>query len=150
MSVLGRIRRCELESATPGGRKKATTPAWCMYEAFRDGERAFLQTAQCLSVAQDASTRGPYLLTRYVDGAPSMERRSGILMITSAKGSGAPDLAQAILKGIRNVATKRRAHPHMLAPKQPAKRLEALAGHVSRITVVFSQMPRRMRNLPDA
>ena len=97
----------KLEATSRSCRRKQTTMAWCLYEAHRDKERKFLAKAVCMSIAQDASTRGPLLLTRYVACGPSLERASGILRVADAKQiSGAPDLAKSVLRGIRAMATR--------------------------------------------
>ena len=137
-NLLQRIRRNELEATSRSCRRKHTTMAWCLYEAHRDKERKFLAKAVCMSIAQDASTRGPLLLTRYVACGPSLERASGILRVADAKQiSGAPDLAKSVLRGIRAMATKRRPHASMYNPARPAKRLKGFARHLASITEVF-------------
>ena len=100
--------------------------------------RKFLAKAVCLSLAQDASTRGPLLLTRYVACGPFLERASGILRVADGKKiSGAADLAKSVLDGIREMATKRRPHPGMYEPTRPVKRLKSFAEHLASITEVF-------------
>ena len=137
-NVLLSIRRNELESRKRGERRKKTSMAWCLYEAQREKERKFLAKAVCLSLAQDASTRGPLLLTRYVACGPSLERASGILRVADGKKiSGAEDLAKSVLRGIRAMATKRRPHAGMYTPARPVKRLKSLADHIAAITEVF-------------
>jgi len=137
-ALLQRIRRNELEAATRRRRRKQTTMAWCLYEAHRDKERKFLAKAVCMSIAQDASTRGSLLLTRYVACGPSLERVSGILRVADAKQiSGAPDLAKSVLRGIRAMATKRRPHAGTYEPAGPIKRLKGFADHLASITEVF-------------
>jgi hypothetical protein len=136
--LLQRIRQYELESVTRGSRRKHTSIAWSLYEAQREKERKFLAKAVCLSLAQDASTRGPLLLTRYVACGPFLERASGILRGADGKNiSGAEDLAKSVLNGVRAMATKRRPHPAMYKPKRPVKRLKSLAEHLASITEVF-------------
>jgi len=125
--LLQRVRRNELEGGGRGLRRKTTSLAWCLYEAQREKERAFLASAVCLSLAQDASTRGPLLLTRYVACGPSLERASGILRVADGKKiSGAEDLAKSVLGGIRAMATRRRPHPGMYTPARPAKKTHEL------------------------
>ena len=125
--LLNRIRQHELESVTRKGRRKHTSIAWCLYEAQREKERKFLAKAVCLSLAQDASTRGPLLLTRYVACGPFLERASGILRVADGKKiSRAADLAKSVLDGIREMATKRRPHPRMYEPKRPVKKAQEL------------------------
>ena len=137
-ALLQRIRRNELEAVTRCRRRKQTTMAWCLYEAQRDTERKFLAKAVCMSIAQDASTRGSLLLTRYVACGPSLERVSGILRVADAKKiSGAPDLAKSVLRGIRAMATKRRPHAGMYEHAGPIKRLKGFADHLASITEVF-------------
>jgi hypothetical protein len=110
--LLQRIRQNELESVTRKGRRKHTSIAWCLYEAQQEKAHKFLAKAVCLSLAQDASTQGPLLLTRYVACGPFLERASGIVRIAGGKKiSGAADLAKSVLNGIRAMATKRRPHP---------------------------------------
>jgi len=109
--LLQRIRRSELESPRRGSIRKYTTMAWCLYEAHREVERGVLAKAVCVSLVQDASTRGPLLLTRYVACGPLLQRFSGIMRIVRAgKHSGAQHLAGAVLGSIRAMATKRRTH----------------------------------------
>lgn len=123
-AVLQRIRRGEAEAPlNKGARAKHVTMSWCLYEAHREVERKFLAKAVCMIIAQDASTRGPLLLTRYVACGPTLERSSGILRIAYAGNkSGAHDLAKAVHNSIRNIATKRRPHPNMYKPSRPPKR----------------------------
>jgi len=136
--LLTRIRKGELESTCRGDRQKQTTMSWCLFEAQREKERNFLANAVCLSVAQDASIRGPLLLTRYVACGPSLERVSGILRVADAQRiSGAEDLANSVFKGFRDMATARRPHPTMMQPARPAKRLKTLEAHLASITEVF-------------
>ena len=137
LALLDRVTRGELEAQTRGGRKRSTSMAWCLYEAFREEERAFLDKAICMSVAQDASTRGHMLLTRYVACSPNMERRSGVLRITPAKAAGAVDLARAVRKAVRSMAYMRVPHAGLLKLKKAAALVEDLAGHLEEITEVF-------------
>ena len=125
-------------SAFAGLPQKNTTMAWCLYEAQREAERKVLAKAVCVSLVQDASTRGPLLLTRYVACGPRLQRSSGILRIAPAgKHSGAQDLAKAVLGSIQAMATKRRRHGSMYKPKQHPRRLFGFARALSGMVEVF-------------
>ena len=137
LDLLQRIGRGELEAQTRGGRTKATAMAWCLYEAYRDEERDFLAKAICMSVAQDASTRGHMLLTRYVACGPTLERRCGVLRLAPEKVSGAVGLAEATRKAIRSMAYRRLPHSKQFKPRQPVEKLADLARHLEHITEVF-------------
>ena len=137
-SVLLRIRRNELEAPSRGSREKHATMSWCLYEAHREAERKFLAQAVCMSVVQDASTRGPLLLTRYIACGPGLERACGILQVVDGrKHSGAQALAKSVLRGIRAMATKRRRHPGTYKTKTKQRRLVAFARHLASIVEVF-------------
>ena len=111
--------------------------AWCLPEAQRE-EPTFLASAVCLSTAQDASTRGPLLLTRYVARGPSLERASGMLRAAACKKiSGAEDLAKPVLRCIRAMATRRSPRPGMYTAARPARRRKSLTKHIAAITGVF-------------
>ena len=125
--LLQRIRQNELEATSPGARRKCTTMSWCLYEAQREKERKFLAKAVCLSLAQDASTRGPLLLTRYVACGPNLERASGILRVADGKKiSGAEDLAKSVFRGLRAMATARRPHFRDVRASAPGEKVETL------------------------
>ena len=84
-------------------------------------ERKFIAKAVCMSIAQDASTRGPLLLTRYVACGPTLERSSGVLRIAYASNqSGAHDLAKAVHKSINNIATKEAPTPKYVQTCTPS------------------------------
>ena len=136
--LLQRVRRGEVEGGKDVAQHKASTMSWCLYEAYREAERKFLAKATCMSLAQDASTRGPYLLTRYVACGPTLERRAGVLMITDQKGSGAADLACSVIRSIRlGISVKGHPHPSTYTPAQPPERLQDFAKHLESITEVF-------------
>jgi hypothetical protein len=136
--LLQRIRRTELEAPRRGSYRKHTTMAWCLYEAHREVERKVLAKAVCVSLVQDASVRGPLLLTRYVACGPLLQRSSGIMRIArSGKHSGAQHLADAVLGSIREMATKGRKHACMYRPRQKPRRLVAFARHLAAIVEVF-------------
>ena len=57
--------------------------SWCLYEAHREIERKLLARAVCVSLIQDASSRGPLSLTRYVACGPDLEHTCGILQVVA-------------------------------------------------------------------
>ena len=135
LALMDRATRGELEP--DNGRWKAVTMAWCLYEAQRDDERAFLGKAICMSIALDASTSGHMLLARYVACNTDLERRCGVLRITPTKAAGAVGLAQAVRRAVRSMAHMRLPHAGMLKSKKAAEPVEDLASHLERITEVF-------------
>ena len=137
-NLLQRIRRNELEAPSGSSRRKLTTMSWCLYEAQREVERRVLAKAVCVSLVQDASARGPLLLTRYVACGPLLQRSSGILRICPAGGhSGAQDLAKSVLGSIQAMGTKRRMHANMYKPIEKARRIPAFARKLAAIVEVF-------------
>ena len=106
--------------------------------AQREKDQTFLASAVCLSIAPDASTRGPLRLTRYVACGPSLERASGMLRAADGKKiSGAEDLAKSVLRCVRAMATRRRPRLGMCTAARPARRRKSLTKHIAAITGVF-------------
>ena len=81
-----------------------------------------------------------------------------MLQVAAGKNkSGAQDLAKSVLRGIRGMATKRRAHPGTYDIKQKEKRLVSFAQRLASIVEVFvadgaadEQLARRMLHKSSA
>ena len=115
-----------------------TTMTWCLYEAHKEVERKFLARAVCMSLVQEASTRGPLLLTRYIACGPGPERACGILQVVDGKShSGAQYLTKSVLCGNRRMATKRRGRPGAYNIKHKQKRLVAFAQRLAYMVEVL-------------
>jgi hypothetical protein len=124
----------------PGSRKRKTVAlGWCLFEAARDGEREFLETASVISIMQDG--RGARILARYTACGSSKRRlevRRGILFQMGPDKPGSLSLAELVGHGIDALATRRAPHPGMPAPRVGPSRDHQLVAHVQQHIEMFT------------
>ncbi len=83
------------------------TQLWSVFEALRDSERKFLDTATSVALHQDE--RKGLLTARYVACDANLTVRRGVLHATRLEGgTGSAELALALERGIERFAAERR------------------------------------------
>ena len=94
--TLRKTRRLEHPERKSGAcRMKNSKKMYCLAEAVRSRDRAFLRTSSCTSLTQDVSTKGHRLLSRFASTNPSLECRQGILGMVRMKAGGHKSLLKA-------------------------------------------------------
>ena len=93
------------------GGRKLTTMEWCLFEALRDEELAFLASAVCISLAVDE--RNGRLLIKYSASNTALDVRVGCLAQVLDPGGSAHEVASAIHTGIDRLCSRRVAHKGM-------------------------------------
>ena len=99
---------------------KRCTLEWCLFEALRDQERAFLKHASSICIALD-ERQGRLLLM--FSACHKLEVCTGVLGQLQHEGKTAVDVASCVFKAIRSFCTTRLRHAHMNRTYVKAKRL---------------------------
>ena len=88
--------------------RKRRTMEWCLSEAVRDADRAFLASASIISISMDE--RKGRLLVRFAAcaGKGSVEVRVGVLGQLQAGGKNADELAQCVYTAVKRFCIRRR------------------------------------------
>ena len=123
--------------------RKAVMIGWCLYEAVRDRDRAFLKKASKVSIMQDA--RGPMVMTRY-DACGSSKRRlevrRGVVSLMDPDilkaAPGAQSLADGVVAGLTALATRRAPHCNLRPPRDPPSTDHGLFAHIKQHVEMFT------------
>ena len=91
------------------GHRKHRSMEWCLFEALRDRELAFLLQATCISISLDE--RNGRLLMKYSAVGDGLEPRWGCLAICRDSGAHSRDVAAAVLAAVRRFCKRRVLHP---------------------------------------
>ena len=114
---------------------------WCLNEVARDIQREFLATSACIGVSQD--TRKAYCLIRSIatsKSTRSLDVQRGSLGLVHVPSSSALTLKRAVLHGIRQIATRRRAQGRIRKLAKTGKGTfdVQLATHIRKHVEVFA------------
>ena len=99
------------EQASVGGNKRTNSMLWCLFEAVRDRELAFLKLSACISVSADE--RHGRLLIKYAAASPTLDVRTGVLAQMRDSGMCAQEVAGAVHKAVARICTRRAIHKHL-------------------------------------
>ena len=89
--------------------RKSTSLEWCLAEAIRDADRAFLRRAETIAVMLDE--RHGRLLVKYHGCDERLTVRFGVLGLLRNAGKTAPQIAAAVHQAVRAVCMRRKLHP---------------------------------------
>lgn len=110
--------------------------AWCIAEAARDADRAFLRNAYTMSLMQDG--RKSRLLVRFKGCDASLRTRQGILGQAKLGNMQAHDIREATLKCLTTFCTRRHGAPARNAAAPPAMLDERLLARLTQIIECFT------------
>ena len=98
---------CQADVDDAGNRKKAHMMRWCLAEAHRQKQREAIQTALCVSLAQDQRGRRFLVRFRAVDAklAVCYGTLQLVKVVASPNAPGAQGIRQMTLKALQNFCT---------------------------------------------
>jgi hypothetical protein len=102
------VRGCSAEGSRRQWPRKRRTLEWCLFEALRDRELTFLETATCISIALDE--RNGRLLLKYAAANRQLDVRSGCFALLRDAGATARDVASAVHQAVARFCTRRELH----------------------------------------
>ena len=81
---------------------------WCLSEAIRDADRAFMASASTISISMGERTGRPLIRFAACAGKCSVEVRVGVLGQLEAGGKNAEELAQCVYTAVRRFCIRRK------------------------------------------
>jgi len=116
------------------GREKVLRMTWCLGEAIREDERAFMKSADVIALHQDA--RSNALLVEYVAVNNKLERRRGVLGVIRDYGTSSDETCAALLTIIDDFCTPRLHPPRKTSQSDPTCDVD-LKKHILNVVEMF-------------
>ena len=130
----GRGRSHQAEAKARSARKHNTLE-WCLWQAQRDQERAFLATADTISIQMD-ERKGRTLLTYAACKGVQVSR--GVLAQFRHAGRDAEEIACLVRRGVRHICTFGQHHPSTNRGRARPKLDRNAMNHIIRNIEIFS------------